>query len=93
MTVVGETARSKTGLLRAPQRLESKLRFVPYAPDAWCPLLKSVELKKTSIKRVEFLGKRLAVFRGTDGAVGALLDRCPHRGVELSLGRVRGTSI
>ncbi len=93
MTAVGETARSKTGLLRAPQRLESKLRFVPYAPDAWCPLLKSVELKKTSIKCVEFLGKKVAVFRGTDGAVGALLDRCPHRGVELSLGRVRGTAI
>jgi phenylpropionate dioxygenase-like ring-hydroxylating dioxygenase large terminal subunit len=88
-----ETARSKTGLLRAPQLLMSKLRFVPYAPDAWCPLLKSVELKKTSIKRVEFLGKKIAVFRGTDGAVGALLDRCPHRGVELSLGRVRGTVI
>jgi phenylpropionate dioxygenase-like ring-hydroxylating dioxygenase large terminal subunit len=93
MTVVTEAGRWKTGLLRAPQQLESKLRFVPYAPDAWCPLLKSVELKKGSIKRVEFLGKKVAVFRSTDGAVGALLDRCPHRGVELSLGRVRGTAI
>lgn len=93
MAVVTETVRPKTGLLRAPQQLESKLRFVPYAPDAWCPLLESAELKKTSIKRVEFLGKKVAVFRGTDGAVGALLDRCPHRGVELSLGRVRGTAI
>jgi nitrite reductase/ring-hydroxylating ferredoxin subunit len=93
MSPVSETARSKTGLLRAPQQLESKLRFVPYAPDAWCPLLKSAELKKASIKRVEFLGKKIAVFRGTDGTVGALLDRCPHRGVELSLGRVRGSAI
>jgi nitrite reductase/ring-hydroxylating ferredoxin subunit len=93
MTMDRETARAKTGLLRVPQQLASKLRFVPYAPNAWCPLLESVELKKASIKCVEFLGKKVAVFRGTDGALGALLDRCPHRGVELSLGRVRGTAV
>lgn len=34
-------------------------------------------------------GERLVLFRGEGGAVGALLDRCPHRGVELSRGRVR----
>ena len=93
MTMDRGTARTTTGLLRVPQQLASKLRFVPYAPDAWCPLLKSGELKKASIRCVEFLGKKVAVFRGTDGALGALLDRCPHRGVELSLGQVRGTAI
>jgi renierapurpurin 18,18'-hydroxylase len=86
-------ARSKSGLLRMAQHHESKLRFVPYAPDTWCPLLKSAELKNGSIQCVEFLGKKIAVFRGTDGTVGALVDRCPHRGVELSLGQVCGRAI
>lgn len=32
---------------------------------------------------------RLVLFRGAEGAPAALLDRCPHRGVALSLGRVQ----
>lgn len=35
-------------------------------------------------------GERLALFRTASGGLGALVDRCPHRGVALSLGRVRG---
>ena len=36
------------------------------------------------------LGLPLVLFRGDDGRPAALLDRCPHRNVPLSLGRVRG---
>jgi renierapurpurin 18,18'-hydroxylase len=93
MIRVDNSSRSKSGLLASAQLLESKLRFVPYAPDTWCPLLKSAEVKKGSIQCVEFLGKKLALYRGTDGAVAALIDRCPHRGVELSLGQVCGRAI
>jgi phenylpropionate dioxygenase-like ring-hydroxylating dioxygenase large terminal subunit len=35
------------------------------------------------------LGVPLVLFRGADGAPGALLDRCPHRNVPLSLGKVK----
>ena len=38
-------------------------------------------------KRVFFEGKPVVLFRGSDG-LGALHDRCPHRHVELSKGRV-----
>ncbi|MGH2689145.1 MAG: Rieske 2Fe-2S domain-containing protein, partial [Actinomycetota bacterium] len=31
----------------------------------------------------------LCLFRGGDGGVGAVIDRCPHRNVPLSLGRLR----
>jgi phenylpropionate dioxygenase-like ring-hydroxylating dioxygenase large terminal subunit len=34
-------------------------------------------------------GVPLAVFRDGDGRVGAMVDRCPHRNVPLSLGRLR----
>ena len=34
------------------------------------------------------IGEPVVLFRGTDGAIGALRDRCPHRGVPLSMGKV-----
>lgn len=34
-------------------------------------------------------GVPLALFRDGDGRVGAMVDRCPHRNVPLSLGRLR----
>lgn len=37
---------------------------------------------------VEILGKRLTLFRGSDGVVKALGDACPHRGAPLSGGWV-----
>ena len=38
--------------------------------------------------RMVLAGEPVVVFRGADGAIGALIDRCPHRGVALSLGKV-----
>ncbi len=37
---------------------------------------------------VQVAGERLVLFRDAAGTVRALVDRCPHRGVKLSLGRV-----
>jgi phenylpropionate dioxygenase-like ring-hydroxylating dioxygenase large terminal subunit len=90
---LGDFARSSTGQLRAPLAHETKLRFIPYAPDVWCPLLLSRELRRGSVKCVSFLGRQLALFRCSDSSIAALLDRCPHRGIALSLGRVCGTAI
>jgi len=41
-------------------------------------------------KPVQFrvAGQRIVLFRGSDGRLAALIDRCPHRGVALSLGKV-----
>ena len=33
-------------------------------------------------------GERVVFFRDANGKAAALIDRCPHRGVALSLGRV-----
>ncbi len=53
----------------------------------WTPILHSPELAAAPV-RVRVAGEALVVFRGADGAATALLDRCPHRGVALSLGKV-----
>jgi nitrite reductase/ring-hydroxylating ferredoxin subunit len=54
--------------------------------DDWYALCRSEELGKHPLART-LLGAPLVLFRTKDG-VGALLDRCPHRNVPLSLGRV-----
>lgn len=54
---------------------------------AWYVVCASDELKKTPISRRIF-GTPIVLFRSAGGAPGALLDRCPHRNVPLSLGRV-----
>jgi phenylpropionate dioxygenase-like ring-hydroxylating dioxygenase large terminal subunit len=38
-------------------------------------------------------GERVVLFRDAAGAARALIDRCPHRGVALSLGKLRGGDI
>lgn len=39
------------------------------------------------------LGRNIALFRNEDGDVGALEDRCPHRLLPLSRGRVKGNAL
>jgi phenylpropionate dioxygenase-like ring-hydroxylating dioxygenase large terminal subunit len=55
--------------------------------DVWTPVLLRRRLGARPV-RVVVAGEPLALFRDGSGRVGALVDRCPHRGVALSLGRV-----
>ena len=63
------------------KRLEEGLK------DRWYALCPAsfVKEKPVSLNR---LGTHLAVWRGTDGKVHALEDRCPHRGAKLSQGTI-----
>ncbi len=63
---------------------------VARVPAAWYPLAWSRELADRPLARTLY-GTPLVVFRGEGGAPAALLDRCAHRNVPLSLGcTVRG---
>jgi phenylpropionate dioxygenase-like ring-hydroxylating dioxygenase large terminal subunit len=42
---------------------------------------------------VRALGEDLVLWRASDGAPQCFVDRCPHRGARLSLGRVRGDAL
>lgn len=53
----------------------------------WYVACQSAELSERPLSRT-VLGVPLVLFRGQAGAAAALLDRCPHRNVPLSLGRV-----
>lgn len=54
----------------------------------WTPAAFSSQVRADRPLQVTIAGTRLVLFRDRTGAPAALLDRCPHRGVALSLGRV-----
>ena len=55
----------------------------------WLPVLLSVELPEPDCPqvRVKVLGEELLAFRDSDGRVGLIEPRCPHRGANLFYGR------
>jgi phenylpropionate dioxygenase-like ring-hydroxylating dioxygenase large terminal subunit len=56
-------------------------------PDHWFIACMSRELRRGVLPRT-ILGTPMALFRDAQGKPAALLDRCPHRNVPLSLGEV-----
>jgi len=56
--------------------------------DSWYIAARSKDLKARPTSVVLF-GEKLVLFRGESGAPAALLDRCAHRNMELSRGRVK----
>lgn len=57
--------------------------------DVWTPVCLAEELRRDRPLAVQVAGTKVVLFRGPDGKPAAMLDRCPHRGVALSLGSVR----
>ena len=55
--------------------------------EYWYPALPAKDVKKDRPEVLRMLGADLAFFRDKEGEVQALLDRCPHRSVYLSMGR------
>lgn len=66
-------------------------RFIAHRRDEWYAIARSDRLRERPIAAM-LLGTPVVVFRAA-GTVAALVDRCPHRNVPLSLGRVRGSNL
>jgi phenylpropionate dioxygenase-like ring-hydroxylating dioxygenase large terminal subunit len=56
--------------------------------NVWTPVGLSGDLKPNKPLAMRLAGERVVLFRDALGQPGALIDRCPHRGVALSLGRI-----
>ncbi|BBE73235.1 Rieske 2Fe-2S domain-containing protein [Oharaeibacter diazotrophicus] len=61
--------------------------------DGWYPVTLSRDLPAGMPMPVVLAGREIVVWRGEGGAVRAWVDRCPHRGMRLSLGFVRGDTL
>lgn len=58
--------------------------------DGWFPVALSTDLPPGGVMRAVVEGADLAIWRGHSGRVHAWDNRCPHRGMRLSFGFVRG---
>ena len=54
----------------------------------WHPVAQSHEVLQDAPLSVKLLDQAVVLWRNNEGAVQAFVDRCPHRGARLSMGRV-----
>jgi len=65
-----------------------KARAAGLDPNYWYAVEESSALKRGQSIEVKFLGRSMAVFRGADGRVRAVENRCAHRHIKLTQGKV-----
>jgi len=62
-------------------------------PNQWYAILESNEVKKGKTVGVTRMGESLVAWRDTSGKVTVMADKCPHRGVALSVGKLIGDCV
>src|SRR5687767_2567596 len=63
------------------------------APQGWIPIALGIDIDPGTAAPARLAGMEVAIWRGQSGAIHAWRDRCPHRGMRLSFGFVRGEDI
>src|SRR5690606_11089531 len=69
---------------RPVRTAQADLRRIRAHPDFWYPLAWSDQLAAGAVIGRDFAGEPIALWRGKNGKVFALEDRCAHRQVPLS---------
>ncbi len=64
-----------------------------FDPAYWYAVEHDDALAPGEVKEIVFQGTAIALFRGRDGQLGAMEDRCAHRHVKLSTGQVQGCKL
>jgi 5,5'-dehydrodivanillate O-demethylase len=59
----------------------------------WQPITIAKDLASGTARRIKMLGRFFTLFRGEDGSINLVQDRCPHRGTSLAYGWVEGNCI
>lgn len=77
----------------AAQNLRQRTRACGLDPEHWYVVALSPDLKPGDVRRARFWGTAVAVWRGADGVVRAVEDRCAHRHLPLSAGAVDGCKL
>ena len=62
-------------------------------PNQWYAILESNEIRKNRIIGLTRMGEKLVAWRNTKGELSIMSDKCPHRGVALSIGKLSGDCI
>lgn len=70
-----------------------KVRAAGLDPNYWYAVRRADALPKGQVVEVNFWGRSLALYRGDDGALRAIENRCAHRQLKLSVGHVKGCNV
>jgi phenylpropionate dioxygenase-like ring-hydroxylating dioxygenase large terminal subunit len=65
-----------------------KARAAGLDPDRWYVVEYDAAVRKGQVKEVVFWGASIALYRGEDGQLAAVQNRCPHRHLKLTHGVV-----
>lgn len=75
------------------QNRRQKARAAGMNPDYWYPAAWDKELGRGQIQEVVFWKQSIALFRGQDGVISAIENRCAHRQLKLTEGHVEGCQV
>lgn len=64
-----------------------------YLRKFWHPVLRAEDLPVKSALPIKILGEMFTIYRGEDGKPQVVAHRCPHRGTQLSVGWIEGSTI
>lgn len=70
-----------------------KVRAAGLDPNYWYPVEYSRAIKVGQVVEVVFWRRSVALFRGEDGQLRAVENRCAHRQLKLSIGQVKGCNV
>jgi phenylpropionate dioxygenase-like ring-hydroxylating dioxygenase large terminal subunit len=70
-----------------------KVRAAGLDPNYWYPVEHSARLKAGEVQEAVFWRRSVALYRGEDGVVRAVENRCAHRQLKLSAGQVHGCNV
>ena len=65
---------------------------MPFLKNTWYVAANAYELEAETVTR-KICNEQIVMFRQSDGKIGAMIDRCPHRFVPLSMGKRIGDTL
>ena len=77
----------------AARNRHQQVRAAGLHPDYWYPVEYDARVRRGQIVEVQFWGQSIALYRGADGRLRAMENRCAHRQLPLSLGEVNGCGL
>jgi phenylpropionate dioxygenase-like ring-hydroxylating dioxygenase large terminal subunit len=75
------------------RNLRQRVRAAGLDPNHWYAVEYDRAIRPGQVLATRFWGQPIALYRGTDGRLRALEDRCAHRQLQLSLGEVTGCTL
>jgi len=92
-TAPKDAASTRIPSFEAAWNRRQRARASGLSPDYWYAVEYDSALGRGKTLGIEFWGGGIALFRGEDGVVQAIDDRCAHRQIKLSLGEVNGCNL